>query len=69
MQSNIKDFVRNYFVRSPKTTSFSQLLNVLRQTEGFQTMHSREIQHREEVLQYATEKKGVWAEDADAAPQ
>ena len=36
MQSNIKDFVWNYFEHLPKTTSFMQLKKVLQKSEGLQ---------------------------------
>ena len=68
MQSNIKDFVRNYFERLPKTSSFMQLKKVLQQSEGLQTMHGRQSQRTEGLLRVASERRGVW-EDADAAPQ
>ena len=71
MQSNIKDFVWNYFEHLPKTTSFMQLKKVLQKSEGLQTMHSREIQRLEEMLRDADERRSVWedpdAEDPDAA--
>jgi len=64
-QSNMKDFVRNYFVCNPKTTSFTQLLKALQRVEGFQTATSREEQHRHTLLQQATERSGVWESSSD----
>jgi len=59
-QSNMKDFVRNYFVFSPKTTSFMQLKKTLRQVEGLQTATGRAEQRRRTILQQALDRSGVW---------
>ena len=63
-QSNMKDFVRNYFVREPKTTSFAQLLKALKIVENFQTTTKRAEQHSRELLQQAADRCGVWTTSA-----
>ena len=60
MQSNIKDFVRNYFKHVPKTSSFMQLKQVLQKREGFQTAHGRARQRIQVLLRDAAERGGVW---------
>ena len=63
-QSNMKDFVRNYFVRDPKTTSFMQLKKALRKVEGLLTATGRKEQRMLEFWRQAGERSGVW-EDGD----
>ncbi len=68
MQSNIKDFVRNYFVRLPKKTSFMQLKGLLQKSEGFQTATGRAGQRIQVLLRDAAERGGVW-HDPDAVDE
>ena len=59
-QSNMKDFVRSYFVHDPKTTSFTQLLRALRRVESLQTATGRAKKRRRAFWRQATERSGVW---------
>ena len=59
-QSKIKDFVRNYFVHNPKTTSFTQLLRALLRVEGLQTATGKAEQRRRTFWRQASDRSGVW---------
>ena len=62
MQSNIKDFVRNYFKHVPKTSSFMQLKGELKKREGLQTADGRARQRAQVLLRDADKRGGVWQE-------